>query len=99
MLPVTQPDKQIRPNPKAEADPKSFRGDIPILIDLDVIHAAFCAGREYGLAEGQRLAAQHLAQEILSRQAAAMTGEAVDTARARHGGSWGELIRQQAVAS
>lgn len=66
---------------------------------LDYGQAQFSAGYSLGIADGQRLAAKHLAQEILSRQAAAITGEAVETARARHGNAWAELIRQQAVAS
>lgn len=66
--------------------------------DLEACHRAWLAGYDQGVAHGQRMAAQHLAQEILSRHAAATTSEAVATARARHGREWGELIRQQAVA-
>lgn len=39
-------------------------------LELDDIHAAWIAGYDTGLAHGQRMAAEHLAHELLHRQAA-----------------------------
>ena len=72
-LPMPSPDNEVRPYPRAEAESKSFRGDDVSLADLDAldaIHHAFVCGYDTGLAHGQRMAAEHLAAEILHRQAA-----------------------------
>lgn len=69
-----RPDNEIRPNPKAEADSKSFGGDDSILADLDgldAIHHAWITGFDEGFARGQIAASEEKAAAILHRRATA----------------------------
>jgi hypothetical protein len=48
-----------------ESEPQSTAFD-----DLDLVHHAWVSGYDHGLVDGQRLAAEHLAHDLLHRQAA-----------------------------
>lgn len=91
--------RESRPLGAAPETPtKKSEANGTALDDLDAIHVAWVAGYDTGLAHGQRIAVEHLAHELLHRQAAEMAGVAVQTARERHGDGWASLIREQAEA-
>ena len=87
---------------RPKAAPESFGGDETIirhspLDDLDLVHRAYIAGYDKGLAEGQRMAAEAMAAELLTRQSDIMAGRAVETARRRHGDAWASAIADAAL--
>ena len=82
--------------PRAAPETTGEKSETSIALDdLDLMHSCWIAGYDCGYAAGQRLAAEHLAHELLARQAAEVAGVAVDTARRRHGDGWAEEIRRQ----
>ncbi|EWT06323.1 hypothetical protein N864_22620 [Intrasporangium chromatireducens Q5-1] len=61
-------------------------------------HAAWCAGYDLGVMHANRVAAQALAQELLSAQAAESLGLARREATERHGTAWAALVCDEEVA-
>ncbi|TPG12554.1 hypothetical protein [Pedococcus bigeumensis] len=84
---------EIRPNPKAEADPKTFGGVDPILAED---HRLWIGGYDAGYAAGRQDASVDLACGWLHAEARRWTDQAVTLAEANHGKGWSDEIRAQA---
>ncbi len=95
---MATPDNETRPGVGTEASQKRFAGAgskctgwTAAEVDAER-HAAYLAGYDQGVMHANRVAAQAIAQELLSAQAAEMAGWARREATRNHGPAWAALV-------